>query len=52
MLNKALLIGLSCMLIGVALVITGLSKLAIVPIVLIVMGGAIGFSGYKIFEQR
>ena len=52
MLNKNLLIGLGCMLVGAALVIAGLSRLPAIPIVSIVMGGAVGFSGYKIFEKR
>lgn len=52
MVNKRLAIGVGCMLVGGALVITGLFRLPIVPIVLILIGGAVGFVGYKIYEAR
>lgn len=52
MVNKRLLIGVGCMLTGGALVITGLTQIPGLPIVLILVGGALGFVGYKIFEKR
>ena len=50
--NKRILIGTACMLVGGALVVIGLLKIPIVPVVLILIGGALGFSGYKIYETR
>lgn len=52
MLNKNLLIGLGGMLIGGILVVKGLTMIPGLPIVLILVGGAIGFACYKIFENR
>ena len=52
MVNKKLLIGVGCMLIGGSLVVTGLLRIPVVPIVLILMGGTLGFIGYKIYELR
>lgn len=52
MVNKRLVVGVSCMLVGSALVVTGLLRIPVVPIVLILIGGAVGFVGYKIYELR
>ena len=52
MVNKRLLVGVGCMLVGATLVVTGLLRIPVVPIVLILMGGTIGFVGYKIYELR
>lgn len=52
MVNKRLAVGVGCMLVGGALVITGLVKLPVVPFLLILTGGAVGFIGYKIYELR
>ena len=52
MVNKRLLVGIGCMLVGGALVVTGLLRIPVVPVVLIMIGGSIGFVGYKIFEAR
>lgn len=52
MVNKRLAIGTGCMLVGGALVVIGLLKIPIVPVVLVLVGGAIGFVGYKIYETR
>lgn len=52
MVNKRLLVGVVCMLTGGALVIIGLTQIPGLPIVLILVGGALGFVGYKIFKSR
>jgi len=52
MVNKRLLVGLGCMLVGGVLVVTGLLRVPVVPVVFILMGGSVGFVGYKIFESR
>lgn len=52
MVNKRLLVGVGCMLVGGALVVAGLARLPGLPIVLILMGGALGFIGYRIYEKR
>jgi len=40
------------MLVGGALVVTGLLRIPVVPVVLILLGTALGFTGYKIYELR
>lgn len=52
MVNKRLLVGVGCMLVGGALFVTGLTQMPGLPIVLILIGGALGFVGYRIFESR
>lgn len=52
MVNKRLLVGVGCMLVGGALVVAGLLRIPVVPVVLVLVGGAVGFVGYKIFENR
>ena len=52
MVNKRLLVGVGGMLVGGVLVVKGLTLIPGLPIVLILVGGALGFVGYKIFEKR
>lgn len=52
MVNKRLLVGIGAMLVGGALFVTGLFRIPVVSIVLILMGGAIGFVGFYIYERR
>ena len=52
MVNKRLLVGIGCMLVGGALVVTGLLRIPVLPIVLILIGGAVSFVGYTIFRSR
>ncbi len=52
MVNKRLLIGLGSMLVGGVLVVVGLLKVPVVAAVLVLLGGTLGFVGYKIFENR
>ena len=52
MANKRVLIGVGCMLVGAALVVIGLLQIPILPVVLILVGVALGFTGYKIYETR
>ena len=52
MVNKRLAVGVGAMLVGGALVVIGLLQIPPVPVILILIGGAIGFVGYKIFERR
>ena len=52
MINKRVLVGIGAMLLGGVLVVTGLLRIPVVPIVLILVGGAVGFGGYKIYETR
>ena len=40
------------MLVGGALVVKGLTLIPGLPIVLILLGGALGFVGYRIYELR
>ena len=48
--DKNMLIGVGGMLVGGALVVVGLLKIAIVPVILILIGGAVGFTAYKVFK--
>ena len=50
--TKVALIGIGAMLVGATLVVVGLLQIPVVPVVLILVGGAVGFVGYKIFENR
>lgn len=50
--DKSTLIGFGSMLVGAILVVIGLLRIPVIPIVLIVIGGALGFGGYKIYENR
>ena len=52
MVNKRLLVGVGCMLVGGVLVITGLLGIPVASVVKVLLGGALGFVGYKIFEKR
>lgn len=52
MLNKALYVGLGTMLVGGILVVVGLLNVPKVAAVEILLGVALGFAGYKIFEKR
>ena len=52
MVNKRLLVGVGCMLVGGILVVTGLLGIPGASVVKILLGGAIGFVGYVIFEKR
>ena len=52
MVNKRLAIGGGCMLLGGILVVTGLLRIPVVPVVLILMGGTIGFVGNRIYKKR
>ena len=52
MLKKALYVGLGAMLVGGILVVVGLLNVPKVAVVQILLGGAIGFAGYTIFEKR
>ena len=52
MVNKRLAIGVGCMLVGGILVITGLLGIPVVSVVKVLIGGALGFVGYTIFEKR
>ena len=52
MVNKRLLVGIGCMLVGGALVVTGLLRIPVIPVVLILIGGTLGFVGYRIFESK
>jgi hypothetical protein len=50
--TKRTLVGLGAMLVGAILVVSGLLQIPVVPVVLILVGGVLGFIGYKIFENR
>lgn len=50
--TKVTLVGCGAMLVGAILVITGLLQIPVLPVTLILVGGALGFVGYKIFESR
>lgn len=50
--NKSILIGFGCMLVGAILVIIGLLRIPVISVILILIGGALGFTGYKIYENR
>ena len=52
MVNKRLLVGIGCMLVGAVLVVTGLLGIPVVSVVKILIGGALGFVGYRIYERR
>jgi len=52
MVNKALCIGLGMMLVGGILVVVGLLNVPKMAVVEVLLGGAVGFVGYKIFGQR
>jgi len=52
MVNKALCIGLGMMLVGGILVVVGLLNVPKMAAVEVLLGGAVGFVGYKIFGQR
>lgn len=52
MVNKRLLVGVGGMLVGGILVVAGLLRIPVVPVVLIILGGAVGFIGYKIYDLR
>ena len=47
--DKNTLYGLAGMLVGGVIVVTGLLKIAVLPVLLILVGGAIGFAGYRIY---
>jgi len=49
--NKTFLIGLGCMLVGAISVVWGCLTIPVIAIVKIVVGGAVGFVGYKIFSS-
>ena len=49
---KKEIISIGGMLLGGALVVIGLLKISIVPVILILVGGAIGFTSYKIFKDE
>ncbi|MFX0084316.1 MAG: hypothetical protein ACFFAU_01480 [Candidatus Hodarchaeota archaeon] len=48
--DKNRLYGVGGMMVGGALVVTGLLQIPVLPVVLIVVGGAVGFIGYKFFN--
>lgn len=50
--NKKVLIGTGRMLLGGILVVIGLLRIPVIPVVLILVGGALGFTGYRLFETR
>ncbi len=52
MVNKRLLIGVGGMLVGAILVVAGLLRIPVVPVVLILMGGTIGFVCNGIYKRR
>lgn len=52
MVNKKLAVGVGCMLVGGVLVVTGLLGIPVASVVKVLIGGAIGFVGYKVFESR
>jgi len=52
MLGKRLLVGVGSMLVGAVLVVVGLIQIPVIAKVLILLGGTVGFVGYRIYEQR
>ena len=52
MLKKVLYVGLGTMLIGGILVVVGLLNVPKVAAIEDLLGGALGFVGYQIFEKR
>lgn len=52
MVNKRVIVGICCMLVGGILIVIGLVQIPIVARVLILIGGTVGFIGYRIYELR
>lgn len=50
--TKRTLVAIGVMLVGGVLFVSGLLQIPVVPVVLILVGGALGFTGYKIFLSR
>ncbi len=48
--DKKMLIGIGGMLVGGVLVVGGLLQIPVLPVVLIVIGGALGYVGNKVYR--
>lgn len=52
MMNKQGLIGIAGMFVGGVLVIVGLLNIPVMSVVLIVLGGAVGFTGHYFYDHK
>lgn len=50
--SKVILIGCGAMLLGGVLVVVGLLQIPIIPVVLILAGGGLGFLGYRVYKNK
>lgn len=50
--TKVVLVGLGAMVVGGILVVVGLLQVPTLAKVLILVGGGVGFVGYKIYDKR